>query len=108
MCDNSHTSGDHSGSDIDDWQFPTSEVGTTFHDSRVKTIQLTQVFITQELRKELEEEFTADQKAKVWADAAGVVQRHHEQLIARWNVEMDTLLVYVSEHNHFSRQNVGD
>ncbi|KAI0735554.1 hypothetical protein C8Q76DRAFT_829238, partial [Earliella scabrosa] len=48
----------------------------------------------QELRKELAQEFTEEARSNVWSDAAHAVKTYHDELIARWKEEMDTLLVY--------------
>ncbi|KAI0718788.1 hypothetical protein C8T65DRAFT_737131 [Cerioporus squamosus] len=47
-----------------------------------------------ELHEELREEHDEEQRAKAWTDAAGAVKTYHDELIARWSKEMDTLLVY--------------
>ncbi|KAM5533779.1 hypothetical protein V8D89_012554 [Ganoderma adspersum] len=41
-------------------------------------------------------EFTEEEKAKVWKDAANAVQTYHDELVEQWQKAMDTLLVYVS------------
>ncbi|TFK93341.1 hypothetical protein K466DRAFT_478823, partial [Polyporus arcularius HHB13444] len=47
-----------------------------------------------ELREELCEEYDEDHRAKAWTNAADAVKTYHDELINRWNKEMDTLLVY--------------
>ncbi|RPD69457.1 hypothetical protein L226DRAFT_616851 [Lentinus tigrinus ALCF2SS1-7] len=47
-----------------------------------------------ELREELCEEYDEEQRAKAWTAAAHAVKTYHDELIDRWNKEMDTLLVY--------------
>ena len=51
----------------------------------------------QELRKELQEEFTEEQKAKVWQGAAEALKDYHDHLVEQWQKETDVLLVFVSE-----------
>ncbi len=51
----------------------------------------------QAIREELSKEFTTEQKEKVWTECAEAVQTSYDQLLCRWNQEMDTLLVYVSQ-----------
>ncbi|KAL1945578.1 hypothetical protein VTO73DRAFT_2429 [Trametes versicolor] len=38
--------------------------------------------------------YTEEQKTKAWTDAAGMVQSHSDDMIARWNKEIDTYLVF--------------
>ncbi|RPD58371.1 hypothetical protein L227DRAFT_654762 [Lentinus tigrinus ALCF2SS1-6] len=58
--------------DIESWSFPSPEA----------------------IREELSKEFTDEQKAKVWTEAAEAVKASYDQLLDRWKEEMDTLLVY--------------
>lgn len=39
--------------------------------------------------------YTSEQKTNAWSDAAGMVQNYSEDMIARWNKEIDTYLVFV-------------
>ncbi|PIL23291.1 hypothetical protein GSI_14601 [Ganoderma sinense ZZ0214-1] len=48
----------------------------------------------EELRKELQEEFSEEQKAQVWQNAAEAVKEFHDEMIDRWQKEMDSLLVF--------------
>ena len=50
----------------------------------------------QELHEEIVNEFNDDQRARAWSDASETVKTYHDEMINRWNQEMDTLLVYVS------------
>ncbi|KAI0760436.1 hypothetical protein C8Q74DRAFT_1296310 [Fomes fomentarius] len=56
----------------DDWRFSTPE----------------------EIKTELEERFSEEEKAEVWSEAAETVKKYYEELLKRWKEEMDTLLVY--------------
>lgn len=40
--------------------------------------------------------YTSEEKTNAWSDAAGMVQNYSEEMIARWNKEIDTYLVFVS------------
>ncbi|TBU39977.1 hypothetical protein BD309DRAFT_377684, partial [Dichomitus squalens] len=46
------------------------------------------------LRKELQEEFTEEQKAQVWHSAAEALKDYHDNLVERWQKETDVLLVF--------------
>ncbi|TBU59458.1 hypothetical protein BD310DRAFT_976645 [Dichomitus squalens] len=50
--------------------------------------------LREELRQELEEEFTAERKADVWRSYAEAVKTHHDELVERWQAEMDNILIY--------------
>ncbi|KAI1783248.1 hypothetical protein LXA43DRAFT_1134034, partial [Ganoderma leucocontextum] len=50
--------------------------------------------LPQELRKELQEEFSEEEKAQVWQNAAEAVKEFHDEMIERWQKEMDSLLVF--------------
>ncbi len=52
--------------------------------------------IAQAFREELEKQHTQDEKEQVWSEAAEAVKTYHEEMVAAWDKEMDTLLVYVS------------
>ena len=54
------------------------------------------MFLPKELRKELQEEFSEEQKSQVWQNAAEAVKEFHDEMIDRWQKEMDSLLVFVS------------
>ncbi|KAI0760438.1 hypothetical protein C8Q74DRAFT_1296319 [Fomes fomentarius] len=47
-----------------------------------------------EMKEELMGEFSEEERLKVWSAAAEAVKIHHDELVARWKEEMDTLLVY--------------
>ena len=49
----------------------------------------------QAFREELEKQYTQDEKEEVWSEAAEAVKTYHEEMVAAWDKEMDTLLVYV-------------
>ncbi|KAL1940416.1 hypothetical protein VTO73DRAFT_8988 [Trametes versicolor] len=38
--------------------------------------------------------YTQEEKSKAWSDAAGMVQIHSDDMIRRWNQEIDTYLVF--------------
>ncbi|KAI0760439.1 hypothetical protein C8Q74DRAFT_1208479, partial [Fomes fomentarius] len=48
----------------------------------------------QEVKNELLNEFSEQQRSQVWSDAAEAVKTYHDELLHRWKEEMDTLLVY--------------
>ncbi|KAI0365883.1 hypothetical protein BV20DRAFT_953293, partial [Pilatotrama ljubarskyi] len=48
----------------------------------------------QGLLKQREKLFTADEKAQAWSDAAETVKIFSDEMIERWNSEIDTYLVY--------------
>lgn len=41
------------------------------------------------------EVYTEEQKREAWTDAAVMVQNYSDDMIARWNKEIDTYLVFV-------------
>ncbi|KAI0718800.1 hypothetical protein C8T65DRAFT_638167 [Cerioporus squamosus] len=49
---------------------------------------------SQEIREELYNEYTPEQKEKAWAEASEAVKTYHDELVRRWKEEMDALLVY--------------
>ena len=53
----------------------------------------------QAFREELEKQYTQDEKEEVWSEAAEAVKTYHEEMVAAWDKEMDTLLVYVSSRS---------
>ena len=55
--------------------------------------------LIQELREELCTEYDEEHRARAWTAAADAVKTYHDELINRWNQEMDTLLVYVCVHS---------
>ncbi|KAI0716802.1 hypothetical protein C8Q76DRAFT_795052 [Earliella scabrosa] len=55
-----------------DWQFATSE----------------------ELKRDLRNEFGTEERTRGWSDATEVVKTYYEELVPRWKEELDTLLVY--------------
>ncbi|KAI0716821.1 hypothetical protein C8Q76DRAFT_418791 [Earliella scabrosa] len=48
----------------------------------------------QELKQELLQEFTREEKEEVWSNTAQVMSKYYDELIVRWKEEIDTLLVY--------------
>lgn len=48
------------------------------------------------MKEELMGDFSEEERLKVWSAAAEAVKVHHDELVAHWKEEMDTLLVYVS------------
>ncbi|KAI1787531.1 hypothetical protein LXA43DRAFT_704461 [Ganoderma leucocontextum] len=46
------------------------------------------------IKAELAQEFTKEETAKVWNDAAKAVKTYHDELVEQWQKAMDTLLVY--------------
>ncbi|KAI1782980.1 hypothetical protein LXA43DRAFT_1136078 [Ganoderma leucocontextum] len=48
----------------------------------------------QAFREETEKQYTQDEKEQVWSEAAEAVKTYHEEMVAAWDKEMDTLLVY--------------
>ncbi len=49
----------------------------------------------QEVKQELNEELSEEEKSKVWSDAAETVNTYYDELVGRWEDEIYTLLVYV-------------
>lgn len=49
----------------------------------------------QEVKQESNENFSEEEKVKVWSDAAETVNTYYDELVGRWEDEIDTLLVYV-------------
>ncbi|TBU34342.1 hypothetical protein BD311DRAFT_351394 [Dichomitus squalens] len=47
-----------------------------------------------QLHEEIAKQYSEDQKAKAWSDAAEAVKTYSDEMINRWSREMDTLLVY--------------
>lgn len=41
--------------------------------------------------------YTEGHKTKAWQDAAGMVQRYSDDMVERWNKEIDTYLVLVRQ-----------
>ncbi len=39
--------------------------------------------------------FTEEQRAKAWKETADILKTYSDEMVARWNQEIDTLLVYV-------------
>ena len=52
--------------------------------------------LRKELEQEIEDEVTAQEKTEVWKTYAEAVQTHHDELVGRWQKDMDNLLIYVS------------
>ena len=52
----------------------------------------------QERWEERKNDFTEEEKKKAWDEIAGIVKTHSDELVDRWNKEIDTLLVYVCAH----------
>ena len=48
-----------------------------------------------ELKRQIEDEFSDEEKEAVWNEAAAAVKSYHDELVRRWQAEMDSLLVYV-------------
>ncbi|KAI0716801.1 hypothetical protein C8Q76DRAFT_673137 [Earliella scabrosa] len=48
----------------------------------------------EEMKQELEQDFTSQEKYDVWSDATTAVRSYYDELVVRWREEMDTLLVY--------------
>ena len=42
------------------------------------------------------QDFTEEEKANAWREAAKAVKTYHDELVEQWQKAMDTLLVYVS------------
>lgn len=40
--------------------------------------------------------FTVDEKTKAWSETAEIVKTYSDEMVKRWNAEIDTYLVYVS------------
>ena len=51
---------------------------------------------TQAIKEQLKQEFTEEERAKAWHEAAQVVKTCHDELVEQWQKAMDTVLVYVS------------
>lgn len=49
----------------------------------------------QEVKQESNEDFSEEENFKVWLDAAETVNTYYDELVGRWEDEIDTLLVYV-------------
>ncbi len=49
----------------------------------------------QEMLDKREEVYTQEQRTNAWSDAAGMVQNYSDDMVARWNKEIDTYLVFV-------------
>lgn len=47
------------------------------------------------MRDKRDKVYTPEQKTNAWSDAAGMVQNYSEDMIVRWNKEIDTYLVFV-------------
>ena len=45
--------------------------------------------------EERENDFTEEEKKEAWDEIAGIVKTYSDELVDRWNKEIDTLLVYV-------------
>ena len=50
----------------------------------------------QAVREEWDKQYTQDHRDHVWSEAAEAVRTYHDEMVAAWDKEMDTLLVYVS------------
>ena len=50
----------------------------------------------QERWEERKKDFTEEEKKNAWDETAKVVKTYSDELVDRWNKEIDTLLVYVS------------
>ena len=50
----------------------------------------------QERWEERQKDFTEEEKKNAWDETANVVKTYSDELVDRWNKEIDTLLVYVS------------
>ena len=46
--------------------------------------------------EERKKDFTEEEKKNAWDETAKVVKTYSDELVNRWNTEIDTLLVYVS------------
>lgn len=42
-----------------------------------------------------DEVYTPEQKTNAWSDAAGMVRNYSDDMITRWNKEIDIYLVFV-------------
>lgn len=51
--------------------------------------------LCQEVLKMRETLFLPDEKAKAWSDTAEIVKSYSDEMVKRWNAEIDTYLVYV-------------
>ncbi len=40
-------------------------------------------------------DYTPDQKAEAWSKTAEIIKVYSDDMVAKWNSEIDTLLVYV-------------
>lgn len=49
----------------------------------------------QEQWEQRKKEFTGEQKRASWDRTADIVKMYSEEMVKRWNGEIDTLLVYV-------------
>lgn len=54
----------------------------------------------QAVEEQLKNEFTDEQRAKAWDNAAKAVKTHHDELVKQWQDTMDSILVYVRFHFH--------
>lgn len=50
----------------------------------------------QEVFKSRNKMHTAEERAKAWTDTAEVVKTYSDEMVQRFNTEIDTYLVYVS------------
>lgn len=48
------------------------------------------------VKEELKQEFSEEERAKLWNEAARVVKTYHDELVEQWQKAMDSVLVYVS------------
>lgn len=48
------------------------------------------------VEEELLQGISEEEKTKVWNDATESVKTYHDELVQRWQVAMDSLLVHVS------------
>ncbi|KAI1783244.1 hypothetical protein LXA43DRAFT_977208 [Ganoderma leucocontextum] len=52
--------------------------------------------LRKELEQEIKTEFTDQEKTDVWKKYAETVRTHHDELVGRWQKDMDNLLIYAS------------
>ena len=51
---------------------------------------------SQELRMQRDQLYNTDEKAQAWSEIADIVKQYSDEMIQRWNSEIDTMLVFVS------------
>lgn len=54
--------------------------------------------LTQERWEERKSEYTDDQREQAWSKTADIVKTYSDEIVRRWNQEIDTLLVFVRLH----------